>query len=82
LYYSVFAIHARDRHCIIDACATHSDGLNAHCADSESQILAIKLFSWSQALRLIGARQNRFFGRIAPTDSPGLLSVAAMIFDL
>jgi hypothetical protein len=35
------------------------------CADSESRFLAIKKFSCSSASRLIGARQNRIFARIA-----------------
>jgi hypothetical protein len=39
------------------------------CTDSESQILAIKKFSWAQRWRLIAARQNRTFLRIAKTDS-------------
>jgi hypothetical protein len=38
-------------------------------ADSESRFLAIKKFSSSPASRLIGARQIRFFGRIAVADS-------------
>jgi hypothetical protein len=65
----VFAIHACDGRCTIDVIATHRDHPKAACADSESQILAIKKFSWKQRLRLIGARQNRFFGRIAASDS-------------
>jgi hypothetical protein len=75
----VFAIHARDGRCTIDVIATHRDRPKAVCVDSESQLLAIKKFSWSQRLRLIGARQNRFFGRIAATDSQGPLSVVTMI---
>jgi hypothetical protein len=41
----------------------------ARRADSESRVLAIKKFSCSPASRLIAARQNRFFGRIATADS-------------
>jgi hypothetical protein len=65
----VFVIHAHDDRCAVDVIATHRDGSKAACADSESQNLAIKKFSRSQRWRLIGARQNRFFGRIAGTDS-------------
>jgi hypothetical protein len=39
--------------------------LKARCTDSESRTLAIKKFSCSPASRLIVARQNRFFERIA-----------------
>jgi hypothetical protein len=52
-------------HCSIGITATHRCGPKAGCADSESRFLAIKKFSWSPALRLIAARQNRFFARIA-----------------
>jgi hypothetical protein len=45
--------------------------LKVRCADSESQFLAIKKFSRPTAARLIAARQNRFFARIAATDSAG-----------
>jgi hypothetical protein len=65
----VFAIHDRHDRCAIDLIATHMDRSKAAFADSESQTLATKKFSWSQRWRLIGARQNRFFGRIADTDS-------------
>jgi len=70
----VFAIHDRDDQCAIDVIATHQDRSKAAFADSESQILAMKKFSWSQRYRLIGARQNRFFGRIASGDSQARLS--------
>ena len=43
--------------------------LNGRCADSESQFLAIKKFSWFLRWRLIAARQNQFFERIAAADS-------------
>ena len=65
----VFTIHDRHHRRAIDVIATHSHRLKAACVDSESQTLAIKKFSWSQRWRLIGARQNRFFGRIAAADS-------------
>jgi hypothetical protein len=65
----VFAIHACDDRYAIDVVATHRDRPKAACTDSESQILAIKKFSWTQPLRLIGARQNPIFGRIAASDS-------------
>src|SRR3981189_1082832 len=53
----------------VDVIATDRDRLKARCADSESRFLAIKKFSWSTASRRIAARQNRFFARIAATDS-------------
>jgi hypothetical protein len=49
--------------------ATHRGRAKAARADSESQILAIKKFSCPERQRLIGARQNRIFGRIGATDS-------------
>jgi hypothetical protein len=49
----------------IDIVAPRRSRPKARCADSESRFLAIKKFSRSPALRLIGARQNRFFARIA-----------------
>jgi hypothetical protein len=67
----VFTIHALDDRCAIEVIATHRGRSKVAGADSESQILAIKKFSWSQRGRLIGARQNRFFGRIACADSQG-----------
>jgi len=70
----VFAIHPHDDRCAIDVIATHPDGSKPVRADSESQNLAMKIFSWSQRYRLIGARQNRFFGRIASGDSQARLS--------
>jgi hypothetical protein len=76
----VFEIHSRDARCKIDAVDTHRNRSKAVCADSESQALAIKKFSWSRRWRLIGARQNRFFGRIAGTDSQAGFSTAAMDF--
>jgi hypothetical protein len=46
--------------------------LNGRRADSESQFLAIKKFSWFLRWRLITPRQNQFFERIAGADSrPG-----------
>jgi hypothetical protein len=65
----VSAIHTlHDLH-IIDVIATHRRGLKPGCADSESHFLAMKKFSLLPASRLIAARQNRFFARIASTDS-------------
>jgi hypothetical protein len=49
----------------IDITATHRKPPEARRTDSESRILAIKKFSCSPASRLIGARQNRIFARIA-----------------
>jgi hypothetical protein len=77
----VFAIRACDDRCAIDVIATHRERPNAVGADSESQILAIKKFSRLRRLRLIRARQNRIFGRIAATDSQVGFSAATMIFD-
>jgi hypothetical protein len=45
--------------------ATHRHRPKALGADSESQILAIKKFSRAETSRLIGARQNPIFARIA-----------------
>jgi hypothetical protein len=44
----VSAIHAFGGRRIIDVIATHRDGSETVRADSESQILAMKIFSWSQ----------------------------------
>jgi hypothetical protein len=52
--------------------ATRQHRPKARRTDSESQLLAMKKFSWLPASRLIGARQNRFFARIAATDSQGV----------
>jgi hypothetical protein len=61
----IFVIHAlNDRHAA-DVVATHRGLPKTHCADSESRFLAIKKFSCSPASRLIVARQNRLFTRIA-----------------
>jgi hypothetical protein len=65
----VFAIFVIGDRCAIDVIATHQRRSKAVRADSESQNLAMKLFSWSQRWRLIGARQNQFSGRIASRDS-------------
>jgi hypothetical protein len=65
----VFAICASDHRCPIDVVATHRCRLTACRADSESRFLAMKKFSRPPALRLIGARQNRFFEGIAAADS-------------
>jgi hypothetical protein len=53
-----------DRHAA-DIIATDQCRSRAHCADSESRYLAIKKFSCPPASRLIAARQNQFFARIA-----------------
>jgi hypothetical protein len=50
----------------------------ARRADSESQFLAMKKFSRSPASRLIGARQNGFFARIAAADSQARFWVETM----
>ena len=72
----VFVIHAWRRRSAIAVAATHLCWSIARCADSESRFLAIKKFSCPPASRLIGARQNRFFERIADTDSRRLFRFA------
>src|SRR5258707_9565768 len=67
----VFAIRTLHDRSAIDLMATHRVRLKGVRADSESRFLAINKFSCSPAQRLIAARQNRFFGRIASADSPG-----------
>jgi hypothetical protein len=44
----VFAIRVIDDRCASDVIATHRGRSKAVRADSESQILAMKIFSWSQ----------------------------------
>jgi hypothetical protein len=61
----IFVINAFNDLHTDDVIATDRSRLKARRVDSESQILAIKKFSCSPALRLIAARQNRFFERIA-----------------
>jgi hypothetical protein len=56
-----------------DVIATGKCLPEARCTDSESRNLAIKKFSCSPASRLIVARQNRIFARIAPADSQGCI---------
>ena len=65
----VFVISTFDDRRAFDVVATHRCRLKAHCADSESRFLAIKKFSCPRASRLIIARQNRIFARIAAADS-------------
>jgi hypothetical protein len=67
----VFAIHALHDQCAMDVVATHRVRLEGRFADSESRLLAINKFSCLPAPRLIAARQNRFFERIASADSRG-----------
>jgi hypothetical protein len=57
----IFVIHTLLHQWAIAVIATHRYRSKARRADSESQFLAIKKFSCSPALRLIAARQNRFF---------------------
>ena len=61
----VFVIHAERRPCAMKPVATHLGGFRTRRADSESRFLATNKFSCSPASRLIGARQNRIFARIA-----------------
>jgi hypothetical protein len=61
----VSAIRAFNDRRAIGLTATHRGRLKARCTDSESRFLAMKKFSWLPASRLIAARQNRFFARIA-----------------
>jgi hypothetical protein len=75
---AVSAIRAFDDRRAIDLIATHRCRPKARCVDSESQILAIKKFSQLARRRLIAARQNRIFGRIAAADSQARFFLAAM----
>jgi hypothetical protein len=59
--------------------ATHRVQPKARCADSESRILAMKKFSCAKPSRLIGARQNRIFARIAKRRFARRLSLARCI---
>jgi hypothetical protein len=61
----VFVILARIDRDVASVIASLEWRLKTRFADSESRFLAIKKFSCSPASRLIGARQNRFFARIA-----------------
>jgi hypothetical protein len=61
----VFANGAFEDRLAADIIAQLEDRRKAGYVDSESRILAIKKFSCPPASRLIGARQNRFFARIA-----------------
>jgi hypothetical protein len=61
----IFVIRAMYDRYAFDVVATHRWRPKALCADSESRFLAIKKFSCPPASRLIGARQNRIFARIA-----------------
>jgi hypothetical protein len=59
--------------------ATHRGRMKTLGVDSESRILAMKKFSCAEPRRLIAARQNRTFERIAETDSRGTLSRARCV---
>jgi hypothetical protein len=74
----VFVIHAFDDRRANDVIANRRRRPKARCADSESRFLAIKIFSCSPASRLILARQNRFFARVAAADSGRRFFVEAM----
>jgi hypothetical protein len=65
----LFVLRAFERSRAIGIVATHRRLSKARRVDSESRFLAIKKFSCLTASRLIGARQNRFFARIAAADS-------------
>jgi hypothetical protein len=65
----VSCIRDLDHRCAIDVIARRRQHQKDLRADSESQILAIKKFSWKQPRRLIEARQDRIFERIATGDS-------------
>jgi hypothetical protein len=65
----ISSIHLPSDRCTIDVVTAAQSWLKGGCADSESRFLAMKKFLRLAALRLIGARQNRFFARIATTDS-------------
>jgi hypothetical protein len=61
----VFEINTSGNRRAIPRVAIARSALNRACADSESRFLAMKKFSRRPASRLIDARQNRFFTRIA-----------------
>jgi hypothetical protein len=61
----VFVVIASRHQDAIDAIAPLHGPPKARCVDSESRFLAIKKFLRSAPLRLIDARQSRFFARIA-----------------
>jgi hypothetical protein len=61
----VFFIRVQRAQRVAHLVATHRAQQLALCADSESRILAMKKFSGKDTSRLIGARQNRIFARIA-----------------
>ena len=63
------------------ASASRRDRSEARCADSESQFLAIKKFSGFPHRGRIGPRQNRFFERIANTDSRADFSATRRRYD-
>jgi hypothetical protein len=62
---SVFITHTFGDYQANDVIMKDRRRSKARVADSESRFLAIKKFFCSPAWRLIGARQNRFFARIA-----------------
>lgn len=66
---AIFSIHVFNAQRACDVITPHRRCRKARCANPESGVLAIKKFSWIARKRLIGARQNRTFGRIAVTDS-------------
>src|SRR6185437_15744181 len=65
----LFVVNARSDEAIVGIDMSRKRSVESRFADSESQFLAIKKFSCPPASRLIGARQNRFFARIAAPDS-------------
>jgi hypothetical protein len=68
---AIFLIHVFNAQRACDVITPHPRCRKARCATPESGFLAMKKFSWIARKRLIGARQNRTFGRIAVTDSQG-----------
>jgi hypothetical protein len=66
--------------CAVDVVATRQRRQKDLLADSESQILAIKKFSWKPRRRLIEARQDGIFERIATGDSPTVSRCATSDF--
>jgi hypothetical protein len=69
----LFVIRSLNDRRAVDVIATDRGRPKARFADSESRFLAIKKFSCEPAWRRLGARQNRFFGRIAAADSRGAI---------
>jgi hypothetical protein len=74
----VFVIHTRHARCA-DRVIAHQRGcLKTSFADSESQILAMKIFSCLPRRRQIATRQNRFSCESRTADSQERFSIEAI----